>query len=49
MIFRVLLYLAVLSIINAQCVHDVFASNTTKHYYEDLEEGRIMQTQNVGK
>ena len=30
--------------VHPQCVHDKFAHNTTRHFYNDLEEGRNMQT-----
>jgi hypothetical protein len=43
-----LIYFLLISICFSQCVHDLFSSNTTKHFYEDFE-GRVLQTSDIGK
>ena len=43
------IFIAVLVIACAgQCVHDEFIKATTKYYYDDLAERRLLQTQNIG-
>lgn len=32
----------------SQCVHDEFIKGTTKHYYNDLTDKRLLQGSNVG-
>lgn len=31
------------------CVHDHFAHNTTKHFYDDLTDARLLQTAEEGR
>ncbi len=39
--YKELLYFLLISIVYSQCVHDKFSSNTTKHFFEDLEGRRL--------
>ncbi len=48
-ILHLLLFAALVSLLSAQCIHDQFSINVTKHFYNDLHEGRIMQAADVGK
>ena len=32
----------------SDCVHDEFVKNTTKHYYDDLTDRRLLQAANIG-
>ena len=39
----------IFTIIYCDCVHDHFAHNTTKHFYDDLTDARLLQNAEDGR
>ena len=48
-VMKKILFLAYrVAICFSQCVHDEFIKNTTKHYYDDLSDRRMLQGLGIG-
>ncbi len=45
LLILILIFVGVFS----HCVHDEYTANVTKHYYNDLNEKRLLQTSGVGQ
>ena len=49
MISQAIVILFAIDLVKSDCVHDQFAAEAPKHFYDDLTSGRFLQSTENGK